>query len=394
MNERHYIDPFMGGCVGLAMMMSVRCPDCRNNVSSAAPSCPHCGGPIKPPTHNSMKPINVRDSVPKRTPGHMCGIGILALLVIFESSAVAELPTTEDGFFYALVSKDSKPDGSASSNLATIFLDGSVEIIDAEICSGCCDPRATSMVWDQGEERLFAATESKDGSLARNWVEIDPSTGESLVLGAMPECVAVPPDQLFLGYNPMDGGIYAATNYYYLLMKVYKNTGSIAIINNTSGVRACGLAYGQKPQDGVHGFFAIGQRALFSCDTGLFLLTEPEWGVMPIGGGATCVHDGWRLQALVWIERTKKLWSVVAPESGRLDFYQVDTGTGLESLGGSLALKRNVRICAVAFVPPYDPATDVPVCKLYDHDGNGAVNLRDFRSFQNCFGDIRDGQKP
>ena len=57
-------------------------------------------------------------------------------------------------------------------------------------------------------------------------------------------------------------------------------------------------------------------------------------------------------------------------------------------------MKRSVRICAVAFAPLSEPPTDAPVCELYDRDGDGTINLRDFRSFQNCFGNIGDEQQP
>jgi hypothetical protein len=49
-------------------MAMINCPECKKEISDAAPACPHCGSPV---------------AAPKRSVGILLGIGILLFPVIF-----------------------------------------------------------------------------------------------------------------------------------------------------------------------------------------------------------------------------------------------------------------------------------------------------------------------
>lgn len=36
----------------------IKCPDCKNKISSSAPTCPHCGRPMKGNNSKSNSPMN------------------------------------------------------------------------------------------------------------------------------------------------------------------------------------------------------------------------------------------------------------------------------------------------------------------------------------------------
>ena len=65
-------------------MPLIKCPDCLNQISDAAPTCPHCGRPFGPrsstPPVPAPQPVVVKESVMTRNRG--CGDLALILLAI------------------------------------------------------------------------------------------------------------------------------------------------------------------------------------------------------------------------------------------------------------------------------------------------------------------------
>lgn len=56
-------------------MALIRCPECHNDVSDQAPTCPHCGCPIKKETYYSTMEKNTIRQVNSELKGkHMFGI--------------------------------------------------------------------------------------------------------------------------------------------------------------------------------------------------------------------------------------------------------------------------------------------------------------------------------